>query len=316
MFDRKLVLVTRKTALEELTERFNTRSQAKFYIEHSGGSFAEYENAHERYHESLVAFRTGIPRDVRLQVLDRGFLPTFQFGPEELVATLGPDGLVVNTAKYLDCQPILAVNPDPARIDGILLPFDVPRALLRLRELASGATPTHRDISMARARLNDGQELHAVNDLFIGPRSHTSARYEIAFAGKRECQSTSGIIVSTGTGSTGWLQSVLRGATAIAGVTLDSAAQREDGVSPWEYCRLPMDSDDLWFTVREPFVSRTSQATLVFGRVRKGQEIVLTSHMPENGVIFSDGIEADRLDFNSGAVARIGLAERKARLLQ
>ncbi len=37
--------------------------------------------------------------------------------------------------------------------------------------------------------------------------------------------------------------------------------------------------------------------------------------MPQNGVIFSDGIEDDRLDFNSGAVARIGLAERTLRLV-
>ena len=36
---KKLVIVTRKTRLQELVERFNTRSQAKFYIEHAGGDF-------------------------------------------------------------------------------------------------------------------------------------------------------------------------------------------------------------------------------------------------------------------------------------
>jgi hypothetical protein len=37
--------------------------------------------------------------------------------------------------------------------------------------------------------------------------------------------------------------------------------------------------------------------------------------MPQNGVIFSDGIEEDRLEFNSGTIARIGLADRTLRLV-
>jgi len=37
--------------------------------------------------------------------------------------------------------------------------------------------------------------------------------------------------------------------------------------------------------------------------------------MPENGVIFSDGIEADRLEFNSGTEARITVAERQGKLV-
>ncbi len=71
----------------------------------------------------------------------------------------------------------------------------------------------------------------------------------------------------------------------------------------------------LWFTVREPFVSKTSQATLVFGQIASNQHLIITSQMPENGVIFSDGIENDYLAFNSGSIATVGLAERKAHLI-
>jgi hypothetical protein len=67
--------------------------------------------------------------------------------------------------------------------------------------------------------------------------------------------------------------------------------------------------------VREPFVSRTSSAGIVFGQIARGQELVITSHMPDYGVIFSDGIEADYLAFNSGFIARVGLSERKAHLI-
>ncbi|MGH2522111.1 MAG: sugar kinase, partial [Anaerolineales bacterium] len=163
----------------------------------------------------------------------------------------------------------------------------------------------------AQAALNDGQSLYAFNDLFIGPRTHVSARYRIEFAGRVENQSSSGIIVSTGAGSTGWLQSIVTGSVRVAagvtGVDITPPAP--------ETYRLPWEADELYFTVREPFTSRTSQAGIVFGKLRAQQKLVLHSYMPENGVIFSDGIERDYLSFNAGAVATIGLAERKAHLI-
>jgi hypothetical protein len=82
-----------------------------------------------------------------------------------------------------------------------------------------------------------------------------------------------------------------------------------------EQTALGWGSDRLWFTVREPFTSRTSQASIVFGQIRPGEELVITSHMPDYGTIFSDGVESDYLAFHSGAIARIGLANRQARLI-
>ena len=42
MFE-KVFVITRKTRLAELVERFNTVGQARFYIERAGGNFGEYE---------------------------------------------------------------------------------------------------------------------------------------------------------------------------------------------------------------------------------------------------------------------------------
>ena len=119
----KVVLVTRKTRLAELIERFNTRAQAKFYIEHADGDFAEYELEDEAYQRSVEVVRRSIEIGLKIQVIDRQLVPTFTFLPQDLVVTLGQDGLVANTAKYVGGQPIVAVNPDPERFDGILLPF-------------------------------------------------------------------------------------------------------------------------------------------------------------------------------------------------
>ncbi|WP_202799644.1 hypothetical protein [Rhodanobacter sp. 115] len=162
---------------------------------------------------------------------------------------------------------------------------------------------------MARANLSDGQELYAVNDLFIGPRSHVSARYQIHQGGRSETHSSSGIIVSTGLGSTGWFQSLLAGAAGVAGHALAGPAQamREHGFA-W-------DANHLQFTVREPFPSRTTQVELVFGRVTHKEPLQLVSQMAGYGVIFSDGIEADFLEFNAGMTATISVAERYGQLV-
>ncbi len=305
----KIIVVTKKTPLEELIERFNSRSQARFYLEHMGVSFEEYAQAHEVYERAVQRLRAALPIGVKNQFIERGFLPTFQFGERDLVVTIGPDGLVINTAKYLTHQPILAVNPDPARVDGILVPFTVSEVVRRLPQILAGQLQLRR-VSMVKAELNDGQALYGVNDLFIGPRTHVSARYFIQHGKKQESQSSSGIIVSTGAGSTGWLQSVVTGAVSVArGFTNSTLA------APPEAYRLDWESKDLYFTVREPFTSKTSQATLVFGRLKPGEFLQITSQMPDYGVIFSDGIEKDFITFNSGAVAKIGLADRKANLV-
>ncbi len=303
----KIILVTRKTRLEGLVERFNTRGQAKFYLEHSGGDFSFYEREHETYYRAVAALRAELSKITKLQEIERGFLPNFVFAETDLIVTVGIDGLVVNTAKYLDGQPIIAVNPDPAHIDGILLPFNVARAPLAARQVQKGQFKV-RQISMAEAKLNDGQTLLAFNDLFIGVKSHISARYLIRSGGQEEHHSSSGVIVSTGVGSTGWLSSLFNMAN---GILTGFAA---DG-KPLPPFRLDWEADQLVFVVREPFASKTTSAAITCGRVLPQSPLQIESEMSDGGVIFSDGVEADFLAFNAGAVATIGLAEKKTRLV-
>ena len=161
---------------------------------------------------------------------------------------------------------------------------------------------------MAEVRLNDGQTLCAVNDFFIGQKTHVSARYRISHNGKGEDQSSSGIIVSTGLGSTGWFASVLTGAAAVVNSFAATKMKMESkGKFGWS-------SDYLYFSVREPFPSKTSGTSLVCGKITKSSPLVVLSQMSGNGVIFSDGIESDFLPFNSGVEAtdRRGAKERKA----
>ena len=307
MSDRKIGLVTRRTRLEELIARYHTVAQARFYVEHLGADFGDYQREHERYAQARRVALDVLARHGRYQVIERGFLANFLFAPEDLVVALGQDGLVANIMKYLDGQPLVGLNPDPARHDGILLPFAAGDLEALMPELLAGRRPL-KSITMAKASLGDGQVLHAVNDLFIGPKSHASARYEIRFGEQAETQSSSGIIVATGLGSTAWMRSIATGSEAIAGA-LRHERPRDD------YRALEWDASRLRFAVREPFPSKTSQTAIAYGEFGRGESLRLRSLMPENGVIFSDGIESDFLEFNSGAEAAIGVAERRGALV-
>jgi NAD kinase len=305
--DRKIVLVTRKTRLEDLIAKYLTAAQAKFYVEHLGADFSDYQREHDVYREQQHRTVQTLEQWGRYQIIERSFLPNFLFGPADIVVALGQDGLVANTMKYLDGHPLIGLNPDARRYDGVLLPF-VPDDLPALLREVAAEKRGFKAVTMARATLTDGQVLHAVNDLFIGARTHTSAIYEIAAGQQIEKQSSSGLIVSTGLGSTAWFKSIVTGSLAIAGAF-------GSHTEPAPYAPLPWDSSELRFAVREPFPSRTSQVGLVYGQLTKSERLSVRSLMPENGVIFSDGIEADRLEFNSGTEAQIGVADRVGRLV-
>jgi len=307
--ERKIVLIIRRTRLDDLISRFNTEDQARFYIERMGADFEDYRREHVQYKEAMDQVQRILETLGRLQVVDRSFLPNFLFGPEDIVVALGQDGLVANVLKYLDNQLLIGVNPDPGRWEGVLLPFGV-RDLEAALLLVFGKRHQVKKVTMAEVTLNTGEVLYGVNDLFLGPKTHTSARYKISIGDNEENHSSSGVIVSTGLGSTGWFRSIVAGATGIAG------SLAKGNVSKKAKYDFPWDSEYLYFSVREPWPSKTSSAQITFGKVTPESPLVLESRMPENGVIFSDGIEADYLKFNAGSIARITVATKKGHLVQ
>jgi NAD kinase len=316
--ENKIVLVKRKTRLEDLIARYNTIAQAKFYIEHLGSDFSDYIIEDERYKKAIAEAQGHLEALGRVQVVDREYVPNFIFGEDDIVVAIGQDGLVANTLKYLSNQQLIGVNPDPARWDGVLLPFTVADLRLVIQDVFRKKRQV-KEVSMAKATLNDGQTIYAVNDLFIGQRTHVSSRYQIQCGRRCEYQSSSGIIVSTGLGSTGWLKSVLAGANSIVNGTMNGTSDKSSKLDKNTKVQiersLPWNSDYLYFSVREPFPSKNSGTELVFGTVTNETPLRILSQMPENGVIFSDGIENDYLQFNSGIEASITVAEKKGKLV-
>nr|WP_321408099.1 hypothetical protein [uncultured Carboxylicivirga sp.] len=306
MITDNAIVVKNKTRLEQLIERFNTKAQARFYIEHSGGDFNAYQQEHDCFYQSMDKIQTSISHHLKFKVIDRSFLPNFLFSENDCIVIVGQDGLVANTAKYAKGLPMIPINPDPTRNDGILLPYNTDNFESGLLKFLNNKYE-YKQITMAQATLNDGQTIHAFNDLFIGPATHTSARYKLWFQKQSEIQSSSGIIVSTGAGSTGWLSSLFNMANRMNRTFNNSTYDME----------MHMDWDDnhLIYVVREPFKSRHSNIQLSAGIIPKGESLKIESHMPLNGKIFSDGLENDYLAFNAGAIAEIGIANEKANIV-
>jgi hypothetical protein len=233
---------------------------------------------------------------------------------ERLVAVLREPGRVVRDEREAIER---APQPDVARrrieleVDGPEVPRPEPR-LGRAAIVVEGP--------LAEAILPAGQRMLAFNDLFIGARSHVSARYRIKLQNRSEPHSSSGVIVSTGAGSTGWLSSIFNMAAGLAQASAGNRALSSSSSSPSAAAgitpvRLRWEDPRLTFVVREPFVSKHSGADIVAGTIEPQQELIIESLMPDNGVIFSDGMEDDFLQFNSGTIARIRAAGERAQLI-
>ncbi|MBI3139633.1 MAG: sugar kinase [Sphingobacteriales bacterium] len=298
------IIVKNKTRLETLIERFNTKAQAQFYIERLGGNFEDYVIEHETFQKSLHSLQTQLSKVVKNKIVERIFVPNYIFTEKNLIVVIGQDGLVANTAKYSKGVPIVAVNPDKKRYDGVLLPFDTSNFIYGVDKVLTNSFQ-QRVMRFAEAKLNDGQRLLAFNDLFIGASSHISARYRISFNENTEEQSSSGLIVSTQAGSTGWLSSIFNMAYGVTGMFEKNLKLK----------RPKLKGNDLLFAVREPFQSIRTEIGITAGILKGQNSLTIESLMPSNGVIFSDGIETDFLKFNSGTIAKIGLAKETAALV-
>ena len=298
------IIVKNRTRLEALIERFNTRSQAKFYIESLGGDFNDYQIKHDNFYRSLDNLQANLSKIIKNKLLNRSHLPNYIFSENNIIIVIGQDGLVANTAKYSKGVPIVAVNPDKERYDGILLPFDSNNFIVGVEKVIRNNYQS-RKLNFAEAKLNDGQTLLAFNDLFVGAKSHTSARYSISYQGYIEEQSSSGIIVSTKAGATGWLSSVFNMAYGIA-----------HQFEQIELSKRPrLNNNQLMFAVREPFKSVKTSTEITCGFVNRRDKLFIESYMPSNGVIFSDGIEKDFIHFNSGSKVSIGISNQVANLV-
>ena len=274
----RAVVVHRQSELELLVAHHGTRGQAEFFLSSRGRSWDQLQQRHDAQDRALQLVASAIPSHWRTLAVERVDLPRTRFDPEDVVIAVGPDGLVANVAKYLSAQPVAGVDPEPGRNPGVLVrhsPGDVAAVLSRVEHGSSRVELR----SMAEAVLDDGQQLRALNEIYAGDPGHQSARYRLVIGERRERQSSSGVLVGTGTGATGWCASL--------------AGDRPGGPA------LPEGlSDGLAWFVREAWPSPWTGRTMTSGRIERGQQLELVAE--SDLVVFGDGLEPDRLQLTYG----------------
>jgi NAD kinase len=292
----RVIVVTRKTDYELLLERHGTHAQAAFFLRMREQHIDTVKGRHDAFGVELGRVLGAIPRAWRRARVSRDDLSRFLFEPSDIVVALGQDGLVANLAKYLDRQRVLGINPEPDRNLGVLVPCRSEDAEALL--LATAADDVAIEArTMVEARLDDGQRLVALNELFVGHVTHQSARYRIRLGEREEAQSSSGVVITTGTGATGWAQSIHRG--RITDVALPTP----------EEARLA-------FFVREAYPSQATGTSVTDGELGPDRELEIVSRMNAGGVIFGDGIEDDRLAFHWGSRATLRIASQRLHLVR
>lgn len=292
---RRIVVVHRRTELDELLARHATRGQAAFFLSSRGRSLDEVDERDHALRDALATVTAAIPPDARRAAVERADLDRFLFGRDDIVAVVGQDGLVANVAKYLDGQPVIGVNPEPARNPGVLVAHAPPAFEDVLRAVTEG-TAADDSRTMVEASLDDGQTLVALNEIFVGHPSHQSARYRLQADGADERQSSSGLIVSTGTGATGWCRSIWQ--------------QSHSDLRLPE----PPEARLIWF-VREAWPSPSTGTLLVEGEFEGDQTLRLIAET-DGLVAFGDGIESDRLTLSWGQQVTARIANRRLRLVR
>ena len=291
----RAVVVHRRTELEELLDRHGTRQQAAFFLTARGRSLDEVEARHAAQQAARQAVSRAVPLDWRRGTVERRDLDRFVFGPEDVVVAVGQDGLVANVAKYLHGQPVIGLNPEPDRNPGVLVRHAPAAVAGLLAPAAAGDTSRVEGRVMVEAVVDDGQRLRALNEIFVGHPSHQSARYRLETAdGRAERQSSSGVLVGTGTGATGWCRSVW-------------LERRSELVLP-----APQDERLCWF-VREAWPSPATGTDCTEGLLGAGDELTVVAE--SDLVVFGDGIETDLLHLSWGQRITLRAATDRLRLV-
>jgi len=273
---RRVVIVHRRTELDELIDRHVTRGQVEFFLASRGRSLADVQARHDSITQVRRHLVSAIPDDWVVAQVEREDLSRFLFAPEDIIVPVGADGLVANVAKYLAGQLVIGVDPEPGVNPGVLVRHDSVDALALLADPSQAVVS---DLTTVAVQSDAGQTLVGLNEVFIGHPSHQSARYTLTVPGGDERQSSSGVIVGTGTGSTGWCASLAHD-RSITGLP------------------APTDPALAWF-VREAWPSPATGASLTAGLLPPGHTLTVRVESDQL-VAFGDGIESDRLEVSWG----------------
>jgi NAD kinase len=198
---------------------------------------------------------------------------------ELVIASVG-DELATSVARVLENSRLIPINADPLTSEGALLWPSVDVFEKHIGEVLTGLP--HSYWPRIRVQFNGQLIGDAIGDVFVGAkeRLHVS-HYSIQSTGdKLERQNSSGVVVTTGAGSTGWYRSAY-----------------------WDTLRSEafLPTTNISFVVSEPYRGKLSSYSLIEGELQNGESLLLRSLMPD-GIIVLDNRTTLRFDRQSETI--------------
>lgn len=246
------------------------------------------ENLHNHIFEKIEDIKQHFP-DSNFMVIDYSSIKKDLLKEADLILTLGGDGTFIKAAHLIEDALILGINSNPDTSEGALTSITI-HELDHLKKILKGEFEV---ISRERADIILNNKLldeKAVNEVYIGVASQFhSSRYKIVFKDKVEEQRSSGIIVSTGTGSKAWFLSA--------------------GGKPFHHSEKKLS-----FIVREPyFGQRVYVPTLLNGEIFDDERLIIHSTRHSGGII---AINDSVYEFNNGDIVEVKLSNKPLKVVR
>lgn len=197
----RAVLVPKATKVEYdmLRLKLTRRQLASYYRnENAAVIFAS--------HERQLAMRRRVLKLLpEARVVSRQALDPAALEGASLVVALGGDNHFIFVSQLLDATPILGVNADRLRSYGGLLHIDETNLESALRRMRAGGQ-TCRRLARIQASVDGRPVGRATSEIFVGERGRKNmSRHALSMdGGAEEEQKSSGLLIATAAGSTGW----------------------------------------------------------------------------------------------------------------
>ncbi len=201
----------------------------------------------------------------------------------DCVVTIGGDGTFLEAARHVTGQLMVGVNSDPKRSIGRLCGATRKNFERLFSKIIQGNSPIKKLIRLKLKTSRYPHSVNVLNDILVCHKNPAAmSRYEIVVNGVREEQRSSGLWISTPTGSSGAIHS--------AGGKI-----------------MPRQVEKLQYLPRELFRGRGIRYSLAGGMVSVKRAIKVNSLM-RNGVVYVDGSHF-KIPFSFGDKVHVSISK-------
>lgn len=280
-----VALVPRLTKLQFSMRKFGlSREEAIAKYEREGSDTKVIVESHDLQLETLDK----VTELLKPTIIPWGELRKKALLPYSLVIAFGGDNHFLHVGHFLNETPILGINSDPIRSDGALVgfTFDSFEELMRRMHSAKIEQWTRLEVTINDKRIRT----LGLSEIYAGEQKRMDmSDYLLEINGITDRHTDSGLLVATGSGSTGW----------------------HNGASRFLYPNgifFPRTQRLAIFLATEPFPGRPNRNRIKSGYLTPDQELTIHSLNDHKGIL---GIDANpEFSFNRGSVAKIRISDR------